>query len=33
MEANHQAHVPPMTKVTVYLSMSHGTCDVSFVFT
>ncbi|PPD66723.1 hypothetical protein GOBAR_DD36402 [Gossypium barbadense] len=33
MEANHQAHVPPMTKVTVYLSMSHGTCDVPFVFT
>ncbi|MBA0585102.1 hypothetical protein Gorai_015891, partial [Gossypium raimondii] len=33
MEANHQAHVPPMTKVTVYLSMTHGTCDVPFVFT
>ncbi|XP_016752419.1 uncharacterized protein [Gossypium hirsutum] len=33
MEANHQAHVRPMTKVTVYLSISHGTCDVPFVFT
>ncbi|MBA0681285.1 hypothetical protein Goari_023102 [Gossypium aridum] len=28
MEVNHQVHVPPMTKVTVYLMMSHGMCDV-----
>ncbi|MBA0737765.1 hypothetical protein Gogos_011212, partial [Gossypium gossypioides] len=33
MEVNHQVHVPPMTKVTVYLLMSHGVCDVPFVFT
>ncbi|MBA0612241.1 hypothetical protein Godav_012870, partial [Gossypium davidsonii] len=33
MEVNHQVHVPPMTKVTVYLMMSHGMCDVFFVFT
>ncbi|XP_052882322.1 uncharacterized protein LOC108475105 [Gossypium arboreum] len=33
MEVNHQVQVPPMTKVTVYLLMSHGVCDVPFVFT
>ncbi|KAG4156647.1 hypothetical protein ERO13_D02G009400v2 [Gossypium hirsutum] len=33
MEVNHQVHVPPMTKVTVNLLMSHGVCDVPFVFT
>ncbi|TYJ44820.1 hypothetical protein E1A91_A02G010700v1 [Gossypium mustelinum] len=33
MEVNHQVYVKPMTKVTVYLMMSHGMCDVPFVFT
>ncbi|KAB2092168.1 hypothetical protein ES319_A02G010700v1 [Gossypium barbadense] len=33
MEVNHQVHVPPMTKVTVYLLMTRGKCDVNFMFT
>ncbi|TYJ44825.1 hypothetical protein E1A91_A02G011200v1 [Gossypium mustelinum] len=33
MEVTHQVIVPPMTKVTVYLKMTNGTCDVPFVFT
>ncbi|MBA0555325.1 hypothetical protein Golob_025510, partial [Gossypium lobatum] len=33
MEVTHQVRVPPMTKVTVYLKMTNGTCDVPFVFT
>ncbi|TYJ44826.1 hypothetical protein E1A91_A02G011300v1 [Gossypium mustelinum] len=32
-EVTHQVSVPPMTKVTVYLKMTYGTCDVPFVFT
>ncbi|KAK5841258.1 uncharacterized protein LOC108475102 [Gossypium arboreum] len=33
MEVTLQVSVPPMTKVTVYLKMTNGTCDVPFVFT
>ncbi|KAK5841257.1 uncharacterized protein LOC108475101 [Gossypium arboreum] len=33
MTVTHQVRVPPMTKVTVYLKMTNGTCDVPFVFT
>ncbi|TYJ44828.1 hypothetical protein E1A91_A02G011500v1 [Gossypium mustelinum] len=32
MTVTHQVRVPPMTKVTVYLKMTNGTCDVPFVF-
>ncbi|MFQ6627832.1 hypothetical protein Gotur_007678 [Gossypium turneri] len=33
MEVSHRALVPPMTKVTVYLLMTRGKCDVNFMFT
>ncbi|XP_040947475.1 uncharacterized protein [Gossypium hirsutum] len=33
VEINHKVHVPPMTKVTVYLLMTRGKCDVNFMFT